>query len=166
MSVGLVHREANLVPLAIGLDEVARLADAVLAAEGVERACEVSLSVVDDDEMAAMNEELRGIAAPTDVLSVELERPDEAPGDADEPCLLGDLVLDPAYIERQAREFATSPEDETRLLVIHGMLHLLGYDHETPEDRMRMEAVQERLVRDATEGRVAPFELASHGEEP
>ncbi len=157
----LVHRNASNAPLAIDLEEVRRLAEAVLSEEGVSRACELSLSVVADDEMAELNAELRGVRSPTDVLSVELERPDEDP-QSHEACLLGDLVLDPAFIARQAKEFETSAPDETRLLVIHGLLHLLGYDHELPEDAARMRAVQERLVREATQGRVAPFALASH----
>ncbi len=163
MRVELAYREASATPLAVGEGEVARLAELVLAGEGVERPCELSLLVVDDDEMAALNAELRGVDAPTDVISVELERPDEDPLSS-EPCLLGDLVLDPALIARQAEEFRTTPADETRLLVVHGILHLLGYDHEDPEDRARMEAIQGPLVETATEGRIKPFALASHGE--
>ncbi len=161
----LVYREASKAPLAVDAREVKGLAEMVLAEEGIDRPCELSLSVVDDAEMAELNSELRGVDAPTDVLSIELERPDEDP-QATHPCMLGDLVLDPAFIARQAKDFETTPADETRLLVIHGMLHLLGYDHGDPGDSARMGAVQQRLVERATEGRVEPFTLDAHTGEP
>ncbi len=164
MSVEIAHRLASTAPLAIDLAEVAELAEAVLASEGVDGPCELSLSVVDDEEMAALNAELRGVDAPTDVLSVELERPGEGPRGEGEPCLLGDLILDPPLIERQAEGFGVSAADETRLLVIHGLLHLLGYDHEEDAEARAMGERQARLTTRATDGRIGAVSLAPHGE--
>jgi probable rRNA maturation factor len=118
----------------------------VLDEEGVDRPCGLSLSVVTDEHMHELNREWREVDRPTDVLSLECERPDDpdlAPG---EPCELGDVVLAPAYIARQADSFGTTPADETRLLLVHGVLHLLGYDHLVDEEAEVMEAREDFLV--------------------
>lgn len=127
-------------------DEFERLVNLVLSEEGVERPCMVSVSIVSDEHMHELNLEWRDVDRPTDVLSLECERPDDpdlAPG---EPCELGDLVLAPAYIERQAADFGTTPADETRLLTIHGLLHLLGYDHLDDDEAEVMEAREDELL--------------------
>lgn len=132
-------------PLALSQDEVERICDVVLKEEGIERPCMVSLTVTDDDGMRELNQEWRGIDAPTDVLSLECERPDDpdlAPG---EPCELGDIVLAPGYIARQAETLGVSAESETRLLLVHGLLHLLGYDHIEDEEATVMEAREDEL---------------------
>ena len=127
-------------------DEFERLVNLVLSEEGVERPCMVSVSIVSDEHMHELNLEWRDVDRPTDVLSLECERPDDpdlAPG---EPCELGDLVLAPAYIERQAADFGTTPADDTRLLTIHGLLHLLGYDHLDDDEAEVMEAREDELL--------------------
>ena len=118
----------------------------VLSEEGVERPCFVSVSSVDDEAMRELNAEWRGIDAVTDVLSLECERPDDpslAPG---EPCELGDIVLAPAYIEAQAARLGTPYETEFTLLLVHGMLHLLGYDHIEEDEATLMESREDALV--------------------
>jgi probable rRNA maturation factor len=122
------------------------ICEMVLAEEGATRPCYLSLSIVDDEEIRSYNAEWRGIDAVTDVISLECERPDDpdlAPG---EPCELGDIVLAPAYIANQAQGFGTTPADETRLLLIHGLLHLLGYDHLDDEEAQEMEAREDELL--------------------
>lgn len=134
------------VSAALDEDEFERLVNLVLSEEGVERPCMVSVSIVSDEHMHELNLEWRDVDRPTDVLSLECERPDDpdlAPG---EPCELGDLVLAPAYIERQAADFGTTPADETRLLTIHGLLHLLGYDHLDDDEAEVMEAREDELL--------------------
>ena len=134
------------VSAALDEDEFERLVNLVLSEEGVERPCMVSVSIVSDEHMHELNLEWRDVDRPTDVLSLECERPDDpdlAPG---EPCELGDLVLAPAYIERQAADFGTTPADETRLLTIHGLLHLLGYDHLDDDEAEVMEAREDKLL--------------------
>ena len=120
--------EKDVTPL-LSEGELARCCDAVLAHEGVTRACGVSVTYVGEARMRELNAEWRGVDAPTDVLSLECERPDDPDLAPDEPCELGDIVLAPDYVARQAAAFGTTPADEGRLLVVHGMLHLLGHDH-------------------------------------
>jgi probable rRNA maturation factor len=117
---------------AAGLADVAREA---LRGEGLARA-ELSLSFVDDDEIARLHERYLGEPGPTDVLSFPL-------GDADEDGvrIVGDVVVAPSVA---ARNNPSDPAGELRLLVVHGILHLLGYDHEADGDRARMWERQER----------------------
>ena len=118
----------------------------VLEQEGVERPCMVSVSVVCDERIRELNASWRDIDRATDVISLECERPDDpdlAPG---EPCELGDIVLAPDYITRQAAEVGTTVQDECRLLLVHGMLHLLGYDHLEDDEAEVMEAREDELL--------------------
>lgn len=126
--------------------EATRLVALVLEDRGVERPCMASLSFVDDASIAELNGRWRGVEAPTDVLSFETERPwdpDLAPG---EPCELGDIVIAPAFVAAQAASFGTTPADETRLMLVHGTLHLLGYDHMEEGDAREMQAVEDALL--------------------
>jgi probable rRNA maturation factor len=111
------------------------LAGDVLRAEGIDRA-ELSLSFVTDDEIADLHERFMDEPGPTDVLSFPLDEADE-----DGVRLLGDVVVAPAVA---ARDRPNDPEGEIRLLVVHGILHLLGYDHHEGEERARMWERQER----------------------
>jgi len=144
-------------------DEICSDCDLVLREEGVVRDCMVSISVVDDDRIRSLNDEWRGRDAATDVISLECERPDDpdlAPG---EPCELGDIVLAPAYIASQSARFNTTPGDEFRLLLVHGMLHLLGYDHVREEDAVVMEAREDELLGMLPlDARIAPVHVTRH----
>ncbi len=108
--------------------DLVRLAERTLEGEGV-RGAELSLSFVDAGEMADLHERYLGEVGPTDVLSFAL----------DEDGLLGDVVVCPAV----AAGNNPDRDAELRLLVVHGTLHLLGYDHELGEDRAVMWAKQE-----------------------
>ena len=151
---------------ALDEDELSLAVALVLAEEGVERPCILSCSVVSDERMRELNAEWRGVDRPTDVLSLECERPDDpdlAPG---EPCELGDIVLAPAYIERQAASYGTTPADETRLLVVHATLHLLGYDHLDDDEAEVMEAREDELVAMLPgDGTLAGVRLTRHEDE-
>lgn len=151
---------------AIAEDEMERIASLVLDEEGVTRPCLLSVSIVDDDRMHELNLEWRVKDRATDVLSLECERPDDpdlAPG---EPCELGDIVLAPAYIERQADELGTTAADETRLLFVHGMLHLLGYDHIQDDEAEIMEAREDELLQKvATDENLGHVILTRHRED-
>ena len=152
-------------PLALATDEVERTVELVLAEEGIDRPCLVSLTVTDDDGMRELNQEWRGIDAATDVLSLECERPDDpdlAPG---EPCELGDIVLAPGYIARQAARLGVSSESETRLLLVHGLLHLLGYDHLSDEEAAVMEAREDELCAMLDGSPVRHVEVTRHEDE-
>lgn len=126
--------------------EVQELVDAVLAHEGVARPCMASVSVVSDEDIADLNAQWRGVERPTDVISLECERPDDPELADGEPCELGDIVLAPAYIEAQAARFGTTFGDEVRLLLVHGVLHLLGHDHLDDESAEAMEALEDAIL--------------------
>ena len=146
--------------------EICRVVDLVLAREGIERPCMVSVSVVTDERMAQLNHRWRGKDRATDVLSLECERPDDADLAPGEPCELGDVILAPAYVAAQAARFGTTPADEFLLLLVHGVLHLLGYDHLTDEEAGVMEAREDELL--ALIGAAAPtahVTLTRHGED-
>lgn len=134
------------VPCAIAEDEIERICELVLDKEGVQRDCYVSVSVVDDARMQELNAKWRAQDRPTDVLSLECERPDDPELADGEPCELGDVVVAPAYIARQAEGFGTTAADETRLLLIHGLLHLLGYDHLEDDEAELMERREDELL--------------------
>ncbi len=119
-----------------GLEALAR---ETLRAEGVERA-ELSLSFVDEDEITGLHERFMDEPGPTDVLSFPLDDGDEADG-RDGVRLLGDVVIAPAVAARGNHD---DPASELRLLVVHGILHLLGYDHQADGARTRMWERQER----------------------
>jgi len=91
---------------------------------------EVELILTRDEEMAQINEETRKIAKSTDVLSFPYTEMPGAP--------LGSIVISEDYVERGAETFGHSKDDERALLFIHGMLHILGYDHEVDNGEMRI----------------------------
>jgi probable rRNA maturation factor len=143
--------------------EVARwstLGQRVLAARGVKGENEVSLLFVDEEAMAALNQQFLGKSGPTDVLSFPIEdepgptgrSPDlggSGPGvspDEGTLTLLGDVVICPAVAAANAVEHEVSLEDEVALLVVHGLLHLLGFDHEEEAEAERMEALEQELL--------------------
>ena len=111
------------------------LARDTMRGEGIERA-ELSVSFVEQDEIAGLHERFMDEHGPTDVLSFPLDDMDE-----DGVRLLGDVVVAPAEAPRNN---PSDPEAELRLLLVHGILHLLGYDHEDDGARTRMWERQER----------------------
>ncbi len=146
MSVSMNLYCEDGVQLAIDEQELTRVFDLVLSEEGVERGCCVSVSVLGEQSMQQLNGQWRGVEAPTDVISLECERPDDpdlAPG---EPCELGDIAMAPEVLAAQSVRFGTTPADETRLMAIHSLLHLLGYDHIEEDDARVMEAREDELL--------------------
>lgn len=144
VNVDIVVREG--VESILADDEIVAICEQVLREEGVTRTCFLSVSVVGDEEMRGLNRDWRNQDRATDVLSLECERPDDPELGLDEPCELGDVVLAPSYIRRQAHELGTTPADECRLLLVHGLLHLLGYDHLSDDEAEVMEAREDELV--------------------
>jgi len=125
MQVSIVsHRE----PEQLNFEAFEQLARFVLSMEGV----------------ATLNDRYRGIAGPTDVLSFGCDEPCPTPGD--EPITLGDVVIAPVVAERQAAELGHSVEHELDVLLVHGVLHLLGYDHEDDDDAAAMDARQVAIL--------------------
>ena len=121
---------------AVDLKGLMTLARATLLGEGIVDA-ELSISLVTEEEIAELHERYLHEAGPTDVLSVPL---DEVAGE-DGLRQLGDVVIAPAVA---ARNHPDDPASELRLLLVHGILHLLGHDHMERADRASMWARQER----------------------
>jgi len=123
---------------------------------------EMSLMFVDSQTIAELNERFLGTDGPTDVLAFPLDeelpptgrQPDQggrgpgAPADAtgDPPSLLGDVVVCPAVAGRQAAERGIPADDELALLVVHGVLHLLDYDHAEPDETAVMRRREQELL--------------------
>jgi probable rRNA maturation factor len=111
-------------------------------------AAEVTICLVSDAEMARMNEAFRGKKGPTDVLSfpaVERRTPASPSARSRRPGFLGDIAISPETARRNAKKFGRSVPSELQVLIVHGVLHLLGYDHET--DRGEMDRIEQRLRR-------------------
>ncbi len=122
---------------------------------------EMSLLFVDETTIAELNERFLGSSGPTDVLSFPMDeelppggrQPDQggrgpgAPSDpADPPALLGDVVVCPVVAGKQALERGVPADDEIALLVVHGVLHLLDYDHAEPEETVVMRRREQEIL--------------------
>lgn len=158
-----------------------RLAESVLADEGVRGEAEVSLLFVDEEAIADLNARFLGKEGPTDVLAFPIDdepaesgrSPDSGgtgPGFASEPdeapLLLGDVVICPAVAERNAPEHAGTYDDEMALLVVHGLLHIIGMDHEDPDEAEAMEARERELLGRHHKQSPPPDGSGPHGEPP
>jgi probable rRNA maturation factor len=138
-----------------------RLARMVLEEQGVRGEAELSMLFVDEKSMSDLNERFLGREGPTDVLAFPMDdeliesgrQPDQGgrgPGSpaepSDAPILVGDVVICPKVAERQAHDHLVPLEDEMALLVVHGVLHLLGFDHEDEDEAEAMERRERELM--------------------
>lgn len=132
-----------------------QVAEATLTAVAPQFApvAEVSLTVVDDEQIHELNRTYRGVDAPTDILSFAQLEGDELAAPPGGPVLLGDLVLSAERAVAQAQEYGHSLEREVAFLTCHGLLHLLGYDHETAEAEAEMMGKTEAILADLGLGR-------------
>jgi len=143
MSVRLAGPAEGLRPRQLDVPLVKRRAREILRALGHSRS-ELSLSLVGDAEIADLNASYREKSRPTDVLSFSLL---EGAHSDFRGQLLGDVVISVETAARQARERHRSLNEEVTRLLIHGVVHLLGYDHETSEAEARVMRAEERRVR-------------------
>ena len=158
------------------------LAERVLDAEGVGAEVELSVVFVDEATIAGLNGRFAGHDEPTDVLSFPIDdeppesgrHPDSGgtgPGEPSEPeevpMLLGDVYVCPAVAARNAPEHAGTYDDEIALLVVHGILHLLGMDHEDTGEAEEMEqrerALLARFHRAPEDGQLPPLAARTTG---
>lgn len=116
-------------------------ARAALAQVALPAPVELSLRLTDDAELHALNLRYRGVDAPTDVLSFEASPGGAAAGTR---IALGDIVISMERVAAQARQFGHDDDDELALMVIHGVLHLTGFDHDTAAHKRAMWAAQAR----------------------
>ena len=140
----LVQVRSSRDPEPLALDAFERLGAFVLRMEETPDEIELSVALVGTDEMARLNVQYRGTEGPTDVLSFGCDDP--CPAEPGEPVTLGDVIIAPDVALAQAAEFGTTAESELNLLLVHGVLHLLGYDHETDEDAAAMQAREQLLL--------------------
>ena len=145
MTIEFANESGVEVPDQLILD-AARFA---IAALDVNPAAELSVLCVDLDTMADMHVQWMDLPGPTDVMSFPMDelvpgsRPDSSePG----PALLGDIVLCPEFAARQATEARHSFEHELSVLTVHGVLHLLGYDHAEPDEEREMFGLQAKII--------------------
>jgi probable rRNA maturation factor len=124
-------------------DAVVRLVQAVLEAEGADGA--VSVAFVGEDEISGLNGRYRGVPQATDVLAFAAE-PAEAPWPG-EACELGEVVVCPQVVLRYAREEGCPAAAQLGWTLVHGVLHLLGYDHEADQGEMRSR--ERRLLKES-----------------
>ncbi len=138
------------------------LAERVLGDRGISEGAELSIIFVDETAIAGLNERFLGRKGPTDVLSFPIEDeligpghvpdqeasgPGRGPAELEDiPLLIGDVVICPEAAWRQAPEHAGSYEDELALLLVHGILHLLGMDHEEEVEAAAMESLEQQLL--------------------
>lgn len=119
----------NQTTLAVDLEALEKIADTLSNKE-------VELIITDDATIQELNAEHRGKNNPTDVLSFPMEAPFTEQSIFGMP--LGSIIIAESFVKDKAAEFGHSTQDELSLLFIHGMLHLLGFDHENDEGEMRM----------------------------
>lgn len=149
-----IQIQENVTQDKLSHEEIFELLKLVLTKEGfsseIQQKIEISLMFCSEEEIHQLNSNYRGKDKATDVLSFaqfedEFDELYEHAQDFEE-LILGDIVIAPTYAYRQAQEFGNSPEDELRLLLVHGCLHLLGYDHIQDEEAEKMEERERSIL--------------------
>ena len=129
--------------VAVDTAALGRAAGRALEALRVPPLAELSVNLVDLARIVELKEQAFGVRAPTDVLAFPIDDPDHpSPG----PLVLGDVVICPAVAERQARALGRAFEDEMLHLLVHGILHLLGRDHDDVTSERAMAGEQRDLL--------------------
>ena len=148
----------ELLPLSYKLKMLVRRAvETTLDYEQYENPIEVSVTFTDNEEIRELNRKFRNIDRPTDVLSFECDGLDDdfdggaAYDDAgvpdDEPFMLGDIIIASDYARAQTAQFGTTPQEELAVLLVHGLLHLCGWDHvHSDEEAEAMEAREREML--------------------
>ena len=136
----MIHVSSSAGRLQVSSAVIQRAARAALERESAEG--ELSVVLSDDAHVRDLNREYLGVDSPTDVLSFPAAETDPQSGRA----YLGDIIISVPRAAEQARAAGHSLADEVQLLVIHGVLHLLGYDHARPVEKSRMWVVQAAIL--------------------
>jgi len=130
--------------------ELVDLAAFALQELHVDKRAELEISLVDEAEMTRLHEEWMDESGPTDVLSFPMDelRPNEISKNNEVPVVLGDVVICPDVARKQGDAAGHGLEQELRILLVHGILHLLGFDHVEPAEEVEMFALQGKIVQD------------------
>jgi probable rRNA maturation factor len=126
----------------LGGEEIERAALVSMQHAAPDSDFDITIKITDDTAIQDLNNSFRGIDQPTDVLSFEAGELDPETGRT----YLGDIIISCQQAERQARAGGHDVMDEIQLLVIHGLLHLLGYDHDTGKKKSRMWKAQKEIL--------------------
>ena len=126
---------------------VRRCCHAVLVQENFEGSAEISVTFVDDEQIKELNKKHRDIDKSTDVLSFPLGENGKYDVNPETGAkILGDIVISMETAVRQAEEYGHPLQREVAFLTVHSMLHLLGYDHETEEEKREMREQEEAIM--------------------
>ena len=131
------------------LDLLNKVISETLRYENFSDNVEISLTIVTNDDIQAINAKFRDIDRPTDVLSfplIDFANGEEPEQNGDEPIALGDIVINIEKAKFQAEEYGHSLDRELGFLTAHSMLHLLGYDHMEPDEEKIMFAKQKEIL--------------------
>jgi len=123
-----------------------RVARTAASEGGCTEPAELSLTLTDDERVRLLNRDYRGLDRPTDVLSFALEEGEELMLPPGTPRQLGDVIVSLDTIRRQAGELDVTLDSELAWVIGHGVLHLLGYDHQTPAEEERMRTVERSIL--------------------
>ena len=137
----------NLTNFSMDEEILKSLANFALQKLGIHPDSELSISLVDEDEMSSLHMRWLNESGPTDVLSFPMDelKPDSA---VNGPGILGDIVLCPKFAEAQAKSAGQTLEKEIELLMVHGVLHLLGFDHRESDEKTIMFSQQDEILRE------------------
>ena len=144
MTIEVTNTSGQLVPAT----EINSLLTFALLELELNPECEVNVSLVDDDYMTELHIKWMDEPGTTDVLSFPMDMP-ETPGEA---VTLGDIVISPVVAAEQAKAQGHSIEHEIYILAVHGLLHIIGYDHADKTEEKVMFDLQEKIVRDWQKG--------------
>ena len=142
------NQEKVSIPEALEAD-LTKAMNVVAELEALSPQTEVDITLVDDAAIHELNRTYRGIDRPTDVLSFALDEGEEEPEVDDDEIehLLGDVIISAPTAVRQGEEYGHGLEREMTYLAVHGMFHLLGYDHMEEKDKLIMRKREEEVLR-------------------
>ena len=140
--IEIENRSGHLAPEA----EIKKLLEFSIKELGLHPECDLTLAFINDTEMEELHIKWMNLAGSTDVMSFPM---DELKPNDPEPGILGDIVISPVFARAQAEKAGHSFEHEVKILAAHGLLHLLGYDHQELDEEKIMFALQEDLVKRA-----------------
>ena len=138
MTIEITNRSGQLVPS----DKCLSLLTYAYGKVELHPDCDLNLTFIDDKEMEELHIKWMDLPGSTDVLSFPMDMPENG----DDPVTLGDIVISPLFAQDQATKAGHSTNHEIFILATHGLLHILGYDHEDVEDESVMFALQETIV--------------------
>ena len=136
---------SNLTDSKCDLERLKSIAQFTILAQGVHPDSELNISLLDEEEMSALHLRWMQEDEPTDVLAFPMDevKPNSATLG---PAMLGDIALCPIYANQNALKVHSSLQDELELLTVHGVLHLLGYDHMEADEKEVMFALQDKYL--------------------